>query len=149
MKYLLLCLTSLLTGFASAQAPTYDSTLAHQWKADPYGMRMYILVFLRTGDYQPKDKHTQDSLQRGHLDNIKRLAAEGKLVVAGPLGDNDKKYEGIFVFATSSLAEAKSWVGTDPAVQAHELEPEYMGWYCTAALMGIPDAHARVAQKTF
>ncbi|WP_260392461.1 hypothetical protein [Empedobacter falsenii] len=35
---------------------------------------------------------------RGHLDNINRLVKEEKLVVAGPMGKNEKNYCGIFIF---------------------------------------------------
>ncbi|HTJ11918.1 MAG TPA: YciI family protein [Dinghuibacter sp.] len=137
------------TAITAATAQTYDSTLAKQWKADAYGMRLYTLVMLRTGPALKGTKAHEDSLQMAHLNNIKRLADEGKLVLAGPLGKNDHQYEGIFILATSKIDEAKAWVESDPAVQAHELEPEYLRWYASASVMGIPDAHKKVQKESF
>jgi len=81
--------------------------------------------------------------------NIKRLAAENKLVLAGPTGDNDRNYEGIFVFNTGNLDEAKQWLNTDPAVQSKHLEAETYLWYGSAALQEIPELHQKIQKTSF
>ena len=43
---------------------------------------------------------------KGHMDNINRLAAEGKLAVAGPFGKNDKALRGLFILAVPTVDEA-------------------------------------------
>ncbi len=53
-------------------------------------------------------KSAQDSIFKGHMANINKLAAEGKLVVAGPLGKNDKNYRGIFIFDVDNVEAAKA-----------------------------------------
>lgn len=72
-----------------AQATGYDSTLARRLGADEYGMKSYVLVLLKKGPYTAKNKVESDSLFRGHMDNMNRLANEGKLVLAGPFGKNE------------------------------------------------------------
>ena len=66
----------------------YDSLLAAKWGADPYGMKSYILVFLKKGPNRSKDSTTRAQLQAGHMANINRLAEEGKLIMAGPMMDD-------------------------------------------------------------
>ena len=132
-----------------AQSTGYDSALAKKLNADDYGMKQYVLVLLKTGPSNITDKQALDSIFRGHMANIKRLAAENKLVLAGPTGENDKNYEGIFVFNTSSVDEARSWLNTDPAIQSKDLDAEMYPWYCTAALQQIPELHEKVQKKSF
>ncbi|WP_143057603.1 YciI family protein [Cyclobacterium xiamenense] len=49
----------------------------------------------------------------GHMANVRRLVAEGKLLIAGPLGENVNRYRGIFIFDVAS--EPRNWVGSEPA----------------------------------
>jgi hypothetical protein len=71
------------------------------------------------------------------------------LVVAGPFEENDKHYEGIFVFNTADIDEAKKWVSLDPAIQAKYLDFELLQCYCTAALQEIPGLHNKLMKKVF
>lgn len=82
----------------------------------------YTFVFLnlrKTQEELPKDQ--LDKLMEGHLNNIKRLAAEGKLLVAGPFEGGG----GIFIFNSTSVDEVKKWISTDPGVQANRWRLEY------------------------
>src|SRR4051794_21090413 len=92
------------------QTNTYDSALAKKLNADDYGMKMYTLIILKKGSVNITDKKLRDSIFHGHMANIKRLAAENKLLLAGPTGENDKNYEGIFVFNTADTSEARQWL---------------------------------------
>ena len=112
-------------------------------------MKQYVLVLLKTGPSNITDKQALDSIFRGHMANIKRLAAENKLVLAGPTGENDKNYEGIFVFNTGNVDEAKQWLSTDPAVQSRHLDAEVYSWYGSAALQEIPALHEKLQKKAF
>ena len=135
--------------WAQQSVGTYDSVLAKKLNADDYGMKQYVLVLLKKGPANISDKKALDSIFHGHMANIKRLAAENKLVLAGPTGDNDKNYEGIFVFNTGSVDEAKQWLSTDPAIQSKDLDAEIYGWYGTAALQEIPALHQKIQKKSF
>ncbi len=65
--------------------------------------------------------------QQGPMDNIKRLADAGKLLVAGPFVDGGD-WRGLFILKCASLDEAKAVVATDPAVVAGLLNAEVRPW---------------------
>jgi uncharacterized protein YciI len=153
MKYFSFFIAIITVIFISAtvhaQTNNYDSALAKKLNADDYGMKSYVFVLLKKGSATITDKKILDSIFRGHMANIQRLAAEGKLVIAGPMGDNDKNYEGVFVFNTASIDEAKQWLSTDPAIQSKDLDAELYSWYCTAALQEIPALHQQLQKKSY
>jgi uncharacterized protein len=122
----------------------YDSVLAKKLNGNANGMKSYYLVILKTGSANISDKAISDSLFRGHMNNIQRLAAENKMVVAGPMGKNDRTYRGIFILNTSSLEEAQKLVASDPAVQAKVFDAEYYPWFATAALQEIMEIHKKI-----
>jgi uncharacterized protein YciI len=126
---------------------SYDEELAKKLGADNYGMKMYVLVILKTGSNTSASKAQTDSLFRGHMENIGKLAKENKLVVAGPLAKNDKNYRGIFILDTKSIDEARSWLQTDPAVTEKLLDAELFNWYGSAALPEYLPYHQKI-QKT-
>ena len=127
----------------------YDSILAKKLNADDYGMKTYTLVMLKKGAVDITDKKTRDSIFNGHMSNIKRLALENKLILAGPMGRNEKNYEGIFVFNTADTSEARQWLNTDPAIQSHDLDAEVYAWYGPAALQQIIDINKNLQKKSF
>jgi uncharacterized protein YciI len=134
--------------FAQAAEEKYDSVLAKKLQADEYGMKYYVFVLLKTGSNKSVDKTTRDSLFHGHLNNIGRLADEGKLVVAGPFGENNS-YRGLFILNVTSLDEAKKLLQTDPAINAKLLEPEMYLWYGSASLQEVPEAHKKIQKSKF
>lgn len=134
---------------AEAQAPApaaYDAALAQKLKADEYGMRVYVMAFLKAGPNRDRSREEAQALQRAHMANINRLAAEGKLVLAGPFED-DGPLRGIYVFDVRTVAEAEALTKTDPAIQAGSLVMELHPWYGSAALMMVNEVHARI-EKT-
>lgn len=134
---------------AQSDKPKYDEALAKSLGADDYGMKSYIFVILKTGSIQITDKEKVNSLFKGHLENIDRLAKEGKLVVAGPFGKNDKSYRGLFILNVKTAAEADKLLETDPAIKEKLLEPELFTWYGSAALSEYLKAHDKIQKKEF
>lgn len=115
--------------------PNYDQALADKLGADEYGMKSYFLVLLKTGANPTADKELINSSFRGHMDNINRLVADGKLILAGPLGKNAQQYRGIFILdKVQSLEEANEVLQTDPAIKNGLLDYELFSWYGSAAL---------------
>ena len=156
MKKLCVFLTVVLLIFAfhfqaSAQSdkPKYNKSLADSLGADDFGMKKYVLVILKTGKRENVDKTMQDSLFAGHMKNIGRLVEAGKLVVAGPMQKNDKTYRGIFILNVPTLEEAAVLVDTDPAIKGGLLEPEFYGWYGSAALPMYLKYHPQLQKKNF
>jgi uncharacterized protein len=128
-------------------AGTYDSVLAKKLGADEYGMKHYVIAFLKAGPNQITDSLKRIELQRAHLKNIIRLGNEGKLIVAGPFLD-DQPVEGIFIFNVETIEEAKALTNTDPAIQSGELVMELRPWYGSAALVEIAGLHQKIQKKS-
>jgi uncharacterized protein len=126
---------------------TYDSVLAKKLGADQYGMKHYVMAFLKTGPTRITDSLKRIELQKAHLKNIIRLANEGKLIVAGPFLD-DQPVEGIFIFNVETIEEARALTNTDPAIQSGELVMELRPWYGSAALVEIAGLHQRIQKKS-
>jgi uncharacterized protein len=83
-------------------------------------------------------------LQEGHMANINRMANLGKLIAAGPMGD-DGNLRGIFVFRGVSLEEAKQLCGEDPMLKSGHLKIEVYEWWGSK---GIGVKYAEEAKKT-
>ena len=150
MKYFFTLAILCCLGFAAnaqTQKPTYNKALADSLGADDYGMKQYVLAILKTGINTTTDKQKLNEFFKGHMDNIGRLAKEGKLVVAGPLGKNDKNYRGIFILNAKTVEEARKLVETDPAVQAKVFDVELYPWYGSAALPMYLDTHNKISKE--
>jgi uncharacterized protein len=152
MKKVLLAIM-LIAGFAvaNAQQPKaeYDPELAKELGADDYGMKSYVLVILKTGSQIIEDKAIRDSLFAGHMQNISRLADEGKLIVAGPLSANENNYRGIFILDTDSLELANEWVQSDPVIKERVLDADLYKWYGAAALPAYLEVQEKVTKISF
>lgn len=119
-----------------------DELLAETLGADDYGMKQYAMAFLKAGPDQSMDSTRAANLQRAHLDNIKRLAEEGKLILAGPfIGSGELR--GMYVFDVRTIEDARELTKTDPAIEAGRLEMELHSWYGSAALMKVNNIHSR------
>lgn len=140
------CMLCCMTVFVHAQSSSYDAVLAKKLGADQYGMKKYVMAFLKSGTVKIKDSAARMELQMAHLKNITRLADEGKLVVAGPFMD-DQPIRGIFIFNVSTIEEAKKLTETDPAIKAGTLVMELHPWYGSAALMQVVNVHKQLQKK--
>ncbi|MEJ5102990.1 YciI family protein [Chryseobacterium sp. MYb328] len=130
------------------EKPKFNQELATSLGADQYGMKPYTIVMLTTGTTKIEDKTKMGSLMKGHMENIGRLANEGKIVVAGPfLEKNKENYRGMFIFNTKSKEEAEQWVKTDPAVQAGVFSYEVFPWYGSAALPLYLKHHDEISKE--
>lgn len=134
------------TAAATADSIKYDAALAQKYGADDYGMKTYVIAYLKRGPNRSQDSATAAALQRAHLENINRMANEGKLVLAGPFLD-DGDVRGIYVFNVKTVEEAEALTNTDPAVQAGRLVMELHPWYGSAALMEINELHNKIAKQ--
>jgi uncharacterized protein YciI len=132
-------------GAEEPHRPAYDAALARKLGADEHGMKMYALVLLKKGPHGDLSKDEATRAFAGHMANIKRLAASGQLVFAGPLEENER-YEGIFVFNVATIAEADALLATDPAVQAGALAGEVYQLYGSAALQQVTALHQRISR---
>lgn len=147
--------TSLLVASVTAIAqqpaepapPKYNIELAERLGADTYGMKLYVMAFLRKGPNRNQDSATAAALQAAHLKNIGRMAMEGKLVVAGPFME-DFDIRGIYIFNLRTVEEARALTESDPAIKAGRLTMELHPWYGSAALMEVTRIHQTLEQKS-
>lgn len=159
MKKLFLIILTVVCGVAFSQTkkkpvkhapikvkPKIDSAMIRRTGADEYGMKKYVIAFLKKGPNRNQDSATAAQLQKAHMDNIGRMASMGKLVVAGPFLDGGD-LKGIYIFNVTTIEEAKKLTETDPAIQAGRLEMELHPWYGSAALMEIPLLHTKIEVK--
>lgn len=124
----------------------FDSVKAAAYGADAYGMKKYVIAFLKRGPNKSVDSIEKSKLQRAHMENINRLAEEGTLVLAGPFfGDGDLR--GIYVFNVDNLEDAKALTNSDPSIKAGVLRMELKEWYGSAALMAINDLHYTLSKN--
>lgn len=124
---------------------SYDSLRAQKLGADQYGMKKYVMAFLKKGPNRDVDEKTRNELQAAHMENIGRMAEAGKLVLAGPFFDNGD-LRGIYIFNTRSIAEAEELTNSDPAIKAGSLVMELKEWYGSAALMEVNEIHKAIAK---
>lgn len=124
----------------------FDQALATELGADEYGMKHYVMAFLKKGPNQDQSEEEVRRLQRAHMDNIGKLAEQRKLVVAGPFMD-DTELRGIYIFDVETVEEAEALTKTDPAIKAGRLVMELHPWYGSAALIKSAEIHKTVSKK--
>lgn len=124
----------------------FDQTLATELNADDYGMKHYVMAFLKKGPNQNQSEEEVKRLQRAHMDNIGKLAEQRKLVVAGPFMD-DTDLRGVYIFDVETIEEAEALTKTDPAIQAGRLVMELHPWYGSAALIKTAEIHKTISKK--
>ena len=149
MKKLLLFtfLISINLSFAQETNPKYDAELAKKLGGDDYGMKAYVLVILKSGSNESKDSKLIDSCFIGHMSNINHLIEKGKMVVAGPISENDNAYRGIFILNVRSIEEAKSLLSGDPAISSELLSVALYEWYGPAALTEYLESSEKIWKK--
>ncbi len=104
-----------------------NAAFSQEQKA-PVKMKQYYFVMLMSGPNRNQDSATAANLQKGHMDNMGKMAKDGKLLVAGPFGDNGN-WRGIFILDCATKEEAESLVKEDPAVKAGRLTYEIHPWW--------------------
>lgn len=100
------------------------------FKDGEYTMKQYYFVMLTKGERRNEITDTAiiNKLQAGHLANIDKLAKDGKILVAGPFGDNGN-WRGIFIFDCETKEEVEKLLNTDPAIAAGRLAYEIHPWW--------------------
>ncbi len=127
-----------LAGAAFAQAPPPS--------AKP--MQYFFVLLNRSANAPQLSKEAGEKLQEEHMANIRKMAAEHKLVIAGPFLDNTT-LRGIFVLRAESAAQAKEWADSDPAVKAGRLSPEVHGpWGIDPGAIHVPAEPPGMEQYT-
>lgn len=118
--FLLFFIFSVITFAKPSKSKTADSS--------KHVMKQYYFVMLTKGNNRTQDSITVAQIQKAHLENIDRLAKAGKIIVAGPFGD-DGNWRGIFIFDATSFEEVKELLQTDEAIKSGRLTYEIHPWW--------------------
>jgi uncharacterized protein YciI len=114
--------------------------------ADPPKMEFerYQLVLLRRAPDAPKlADAVLEQLQAQHIGHLKKMAAAGKMMVAGPFDDQpDPSLRGLCLYRVGSVEEARRLATEDPMVKAGRLRPEVMTWMTEKGALTFPLAGA-------
>lgn len=114
-RSLLLMMTSMSSGLgllACADKPP----LAEPALAKPAATTLWF-IFLERGRATPDDKAAVAAMQRGHIENFKRLFAEKKLFSAGPLRDPAGFKRGIVIAQAPTREELQHYFDPDEYVR--------------------------------
>jgi uncharacterized protein len=115
--------------FAVPQAPPAQATAINPTTGTE--MTTFYMVLLRRGPAWTASATPESmAISRAHQENIQKLTAAGKMVVAGPFLDQTgaQALSGLFILRVGSLEEARATVSTDPAVTAGRFTFEIIPW---------------------
>lgn len=108
-------------------------------------------VFLNTGPARdklksmPKDEVNQ--MQAAHVGNFGTLFNEGRLLAAGPLGDNGW-IRGIVMLSPATEAKARECFAQDPFVRGGFLDVEMHPWRVDVMKFGVPKRPFQISLYT-
>jgi uncharacterized protein YciI len=128
MKVLFLFCTLLLIPlltFAQTVNANKNENPAKGLHDDVAGMKMYVLVLLKTGTNRSTDRAYRNNLFASHMAMINQLVSLKKIVVTGPLKLNGYAYRSILVLDVNNVEEAKKQLADDPAIDQDMFATEF------------------------
>jgi len=126
----ILCLLPVIISFvAIASSRSANSIAATIVDTTPtYEMKQYWLVLLFSGSQRSQDTATAAKIQKANINNIECLAAEGKIIMAGPMGDKGN-LRGIFIMDGKDSTEIVGHIKIDSAIVTGRLRFEIHPWW--------------------
>lgn len=117
-----LCMMALGLGLnlaGCANEPRPDTAAPDALPARTAEPRDYAMIFIKTGPLRSPTPQQRSEAMEGHMANMRRLAEEGTLLIAGPLAEprSDPDHRGIFVFDADTIEKGLALANTDPAAQ--------------------------------
>ncbi len=125
---LIFCASIFYTAFTKSPGVPVCETAMIKDCTPPFQMKQYWFAFLYKGEIRNQDSLAAAKIQNAHIANINRLAAEGKIIMAGPMG-YDKDLRGIFIIDAKDSAQAASYIKTDSAIITGRLRFELHPWW--------------------
>ena len=108
--------------------------VAAQDRKPQFEMTHYVVGFFHKGpNWTAEQTDEKRRMQEAHLANFGKLAEAGKLIVAGPFGDNGD-LRGMLIFKLESVDEARKLMAADPTLKAGRLTLDLHPWFAAAGL---------------
>ncbi len=128
----------------SCQAPTASSAASAE-----ASMRSYWFGMIKRGPQYGAEMTAEASaeLQAAHRARIGELTDQGKMVLAGPFGEQPgvaDPYVGLFIYTVPTREEAEALAASDPAVAFGRLRVEIVEWWGVEGITypGAPEPSA-------
>jgi uncharacterized protein YciI len=107
----------------------------------------YVDLLVRTPKLATTQPAELQKIRPAHLKHLDALAANGKLLIAGPFIDNGR-FAGLAVFSASSAEEAKSLEDADPLVVSGLCSVEALKWWAAKGIMKPPQGPINPSEMT-
>jgi uncharacterized protein YciI len=106
-----------------------------------FEFEQFTLVLLKRPPNPPKlEENELGELQKQHLAHLTKMGDSGKMVIAGPFGDQrDQTYRGACIYRLP-IEEARKLAESDPMVKAGRLMVEAVTWHVGKGYMTFPKA---------
>ncbi len=102
-----------------------------------------LVLLVRPADRKEIPRAEAEAIQAQHLAHLTRMAESGKMMVAGPFGDqSDPSLRGACLYRVATAEEARALAEADPAVKAGRLRVEVVTWYVGKGYLAFPKALA-------
>jgi len=100
-----------------------------------------LVLLVRPADRKEIPEAEAEAIQKQHLAHLTKMGESGKMVVAGPFGDQrDASLRGACLYRVATAEEARALAEADPAVKAGRLRVEVVTWYVGKGYMTFPKA---------
>jgi uncharacterized protein YciI len=107
-----------------------------------------LVLLVRPADRKEIPESEAEAIQAQHLAHLTKMGESGKMMVAGPFGDqSDPSLRGACIYRVATAAEARALAEADPAVKAGRLRVEVVTWYVGKGSMTFPKAPVPAAPK--
>lgn len=93
-----------------------------------YVMKRYVFMLLESGETKSKDSTEAAYYQKMHLEHFKKMADDGKLIVAGPF-EGGGSHRGLLIFDVETVEEALKLEGEDPMIKTDRLRMNAFYWW--------------------
>ncbi|WP_244238321.1 YciI family protein [Corallococcus terminator] len=101
----------------------------------------YLVLLKRTPNAPKMEPAVLQKLQDEHLAHLTRMGESGKMVLAGPFGEQDDVgMRGACIYRTATKEEARQLAEQDPMVKAGRLQVEVLAWYTEKGYLAFPKA---------
>ena len=107
-----------------------------------------LVLLVRPAERKEIPEAEAEAIQKQHLAHLTRMGESGKMVVAGPFGDQrDASLRGACLYRVATAEVARALAEADPAVKAGRLKVEVVTWYVGKGYLAFPKAPVPAAPR--